>query len=165
MIELTTFVALLDKLKELLKFRNAEDRVLFDMHLTPIFKDLKAIHVDYRDAIREAGQSLRGGASPAAVAEVLRQKKWEMQPERDQFTATANAFADRKHRRKSVERFFYACAVYFSSLGSSSIFTAVIRQLESPLPNCEKLQWAGGVIETRWKQVCTAHALAKAQLL
>ena len=163
MLEL--FLQLLEKLGQQKELRETKRRRLLDDYARPILKKMEEIHNDYRNSVATARKLLKDGASPVDVLETIQKDKWDLQPVRDRVIASETAILERESQLDETgQRFFFSLEQYFRTLGSSSVYAYVIRELATERPSDHLMGLVVSWLETQWREISDTFAKFEASV-
>ena len=110
---------LIERIIQLLKIRQTNDRKLFQDHVEPLFLDMTEIHEDYRKNLDEILDALRSrpDLSPQEVSTIVAGKKVYLEPIRVKVYALSTAIDSEDIRKfpEEVQDFVKSCLRYFEA--------------------------------------------------
>ena len=160
---IATLVEVIDRVVMYLRGRQKQHAHTFEADIQPLFEDMMAVHDDYREAFQYI-LSESYEAPKAGLIDLLREKKWRLQPLRDKINALLPHFTAREDESAP---FYEACSVYFlppSEKGRRSQFRSAIELLLNSRIHPRDVLYQEYILsvlhscEIRWKRITEEYA-------
>jgi hypothetical protein len=87
MVEPTTFLMLIDKLKEFLSLRSSEKAIKFEQYVEPLYRDAEIVYSDYASLFRELVRKLSNREPSDKLEAWLEERRAERWPLREKIRA------------------------------------------------------------------------------
>lgn len=170
---IAVLVSIIDRTASYLRESGSRKNRSFEKDVQPLFEAMLQIHEDYRTAFTEILESWSCTDSRDELVELLRGRKWKLQPLRDATDALLSEFLARAGD-SDFGTFYEDCRYYFSSTESTTFTTLinyVLHEEDAFVSGRSSFVTSGDAIiemelghcERHWKVIAQKYARLKAQ--